>query len=234
MDEMERLEDLKDALSPTGGPSVGLRDRTLASLAGPTPSRRPWTAALVAAAALAAAALGASALLGEPGGTGGAGTSPPLQPAAFTVGVNADGSVTFAAHDIVDPSSATSALNNAGIAGRVINDQTPGCTTGSADIAPADLYPDDTISRGLGTSDTVTLRSSDYPAGGGLMIVITSRGEDTGRAGIAPDPVSVAIFAFDDAGRDPDLCRLRGPGKQLNAARARGGVRAAAERCQAP
>jgi hypothetical protein len=209
MDEMDRLADLKAALSPTSGPSVGLRDRTLASLADPAPSRRRWAGPIVAAAALAATALGAVALVG---GSGGTGTPPPPQPAAFSVSVNADGSVTFAAHDIVDSASATQALNNAGITGRVINDQTPGCATKAHDIAPADLYPDNTIGRGLGTSDTVTLRSSDYPTGGGLLVVITSRGEDTGRAGVAPDPVSVAIFAFDDAGKIPTCVDFSDPG----------------------
>jgi hypothetical protein len=105
----------------------------------------------------------------------------------------------------------TQALNAAGIAGRVINDITAGCATKSDEIRPGDLYPDNTISRGLGTSDTVTLRSTDYPAGGGLLVVVTSRGGDTGRP-VPPDPVSVAIFAFDDAGKIPTCVDFADPG----------------------
>ncbi|HEX2771429.1 MAG TPA: hypothetical protein VHN18_03240, partial [Micromonosporaceae bacterium] len=117
------------------------------------------------------------------------------------------------AHDVVDTVVATQALNGAGITGRVINDQTAGCPTKSDDIAPADLYPDNTISRGLGASDTVTLRSSDYPTGGGLLVVVTSRGEapDPSRP-VPPDRVSVAIFAFDDAGKIPTCVDFADPG----------------------
>jgi hypothetical protein len=217
MDEMDRLADLKVALHPTDGPSDELRARALASVAGGgaaprsvLSARRRWMGPALVAAGVAVVAAGA-VLLGGPGGRpdagdGGATAAGPVavQPAAFTVHVNSDGSVTFTAHDVVDTAAATQALNGAGVTGRVINDITPGCTTKSDDIAPTDLYPDNTISRGLGTSDTVTLRSSDYPAGGGLLVVITSRGEapDPSRP-VPPDPVSVAIFAFDDAGRIP-------------------------------
>jgi hypothetical protein len=210
MDEMDRLADLKGALYPTDGPSDELRARALASMAGgaaPRSARRRWVApALVAG--IAVVAVGA-VLLGSRGGTpgagdGGAAAEGPVavQPAAFAVHVNADGSVTFTANDVVDTVAATQALNEAGIAGRVINDQTAGCTTKSDDIRPADLYPDNTISRGLGSDDSVTLRTSDYPANGGLLVVVTSRGESTGRP-VPPDPVSVAIFAFDDAAKIP-------------------------------
>ena len=193
------MEELKDRFAATD---------TLTPPGDPSPRRR-WAVPLVAAVAVAAAAWGATALLGGASGTDDA---PPLRPAAFTVNANADGSVTFAANEVIDPAAATQALNNAGIAGRVINDVTPGCTTGANDIAPTDLYPDNTIGRGLGESGSVTLRTSDYPAGGGLLVVVTSRGEDTGRAGVAPDPVAVAIFAFDDAGKIPTCVDFADPG----------------------
>lgn len=191
MDEMDKLADLKGALHPADGPSDGMRARALAFMAdGGTPpraARHRWAAPALVVAAVAVAAVATSAvLLGSPGDRH-----------------DADGSVTFTATDVVDTAAATQALNDAGVAGRVINDITPGCPTKADDIAPGDLYPDNTISRGLGSSDTVTLRTSDYPANGGLLVVVTSRGENTGRAGVPPDPVSVAIVAFDDASKIP-------------------------------
>jgi hypothetical protein len=220
MDEMNRLADFKVALYPTDGPSDQLRARALAGVAGaaaPRSARRRWVAPTVVAAGVAVLAAGAVAL-GGPTGTphardAGATTAGPvvLQPAAFGVHVNADGSVTFTAHDVVDTAAATQALNDAGIAGRVINDHTPGCPTKSDDIAPTDLHPDNTISRGLGASDTVTLRSTDYPAGGGLLVVVTADGKGSGRP-VPPDPVSVAIFAFDRASRIPACVDFADPG----------------------
>ncbi|HEU4422394.1 MAG TPA: hypothetical protein VFR67_07615 [Pilimelia sp.] len=223
---MDRLAELKGALYPTDGPSDELRARALASFAGggaaPRSARRRWVGPALGATAVAVVAAGAVLLMSDPGGTrdsgnGGDGRDGPVagpvavQPAAFAVRVNADGSVTFTAHDVIDIAAATRALNDAGIAGRVINDITAGCPTKADDIAPQDLYPDNTLSRGLGTSDTVTFRSSDYPAGGGLLVVVTSRGEDTGRP-VPPDPVSVAIFAFDNAGKIPTCVDFADPG----------------------
>jgi hypothetical protein len=224
MDEMDRLADLKVALYPTDGPSDELRARTMAAVAGggATPrsvlsTRRRWIGPALVAAGVAVVAATAS-LLGGPGetpdaGDGAAAPAGPVavQPAAFTVRINADGSVTFTAHDVIDSVAATQALNRAGVAGRVINDYAPGCPTKSRDIEPGDLYPDNTISRGLGTSDTVTLRSSDYPVGGGLLVVVTSRGGDSGRP-VPPDPVAVAIFAFDVAGKIPTCVDFADPG----------------------
>jgi hypothetical protein len=212
---MDRLAELKGALAVTDGPSDRLRTRALAPLTATTPSvrpvRRPWVAVLAAGAAVVVG--GAIAIGALSGGLSAPDRPGPsaVQLAAFGVSVNADGSVTFTANDVVDPVAATQALNNAGIAGRVINDITPGCPTTGDDIAPADLYPDNTISRGLGASGTVTLRSSDYPAGGGLLVVVTSRGEETGRSGTA-DPVSVAILAFDNASAIPTCVDFADPG----------------------
>jgi len=220
MDEMGRLADLKVALYPTDGPSDELRARALAAATGaatPRSARRRRVAPALAAAGVTVLAAGAVALAGFPGtpdavDEGATAARPKVpQPAAFAVHVNADGSVTFTAHDVVDTTAATQALNDAGVAGRVINDITPGCGTRSGDIAPTDLYPDNTISRGLGASGTVTLRSTDYPAGGGLLVVVTADGGDTGRP-VPPDPVSVAIFAFDSASRIPTCVDFADPG----------------------
>ncbi len=219
MDEMDRLADLKGALYPTDGPSDELRARALAPAAstGATQrsARRRFIGPALVAAGVAVVAAG-TVLLGGPGGMRDAGDDGTtgrvaVQPAAFAVHLNADGSVTFTAHDAVDTTAATQALNEAGIAGRIINDYTAGCPTKSNDLSPADLYPDNTISRGLGTNDTVTFRSSDYPTGGGLLIVVTSRGEASDRP-VPPDPVSVAIFAFDDAGKIPTCVDFMDPG----------------------
>jgi hypothetical protein len=217
MDEMERLAELKVALYPTEGPSDELRVRALAAAAhtGGTmpPPRRRWAGPALVAAGVAVLAVGAY-LLGGPAGVrdGEDGTTGAVavQPAAFAVHLNANGSVTFTAHDVINTTAATQALNEVGIAGRVINDITPGCPTKANDIAPTDLYPDNTIGRGLGSSDTVTFRSSDYPAGGGLLIVVTSRGEASNRP-LPPDPVAVAIFAFDDAGTIPTCVDFADP-----------------------
>lgn len=176
--------------------------------------RRRWAAPALVAAGVAVVVAAGAVLLGDPAGTPDAGDGGPaaIQPAAFTVHVNADGSVTFTATDVIDTAAATQALNEAGIAGRVINDITPGCQTKSDDIQPGDLYPDNTISRGLGSSNTVTFQSADYPAGGGLLVVVLSRGEDTGRPEVPPDPVAVATFAFDDAGKIPACVDFADPG----------------------
>ena len=215
MDEMDRLADLKVALYPTDGPSDELRARALAGgNAAPRSvlfKRRRWLGPALVAAAVAVVAASA-VLLDVAVGNVGDGAPLAVKPAAFTLHVNADGSVTFTAHDVIETAAATQALNGAGVAGRVINDQTAGCPTKSDDIKPGDLYPDNTLSRGLGTSDTVTLRSSDYPVGGGLLVVVTSRGGDSGRAGVPPEPVSVAIFAFDDASQIPTCVDFADPG----------------------
>jgi hypothetical protein len=220
MDEMNRLADLKGALYPTDGPSDQLRARALAGVAGaaaPRSARWRWVAPAVAAAGVAVAAAGAFVLGGATGTPdardGGATAAGPVfpQPAAFAVHLNADGSVTFTANDVVDTAAATRALNDAGIAGRVINDDTPGCSTKSDDIAPADLHPDNTVNRGLGASDTVTLRSTDYPAGGGMLVVVTADGSGSDRP-VPPDPASVAIFAFDSASKVPICVDFADPG----------------------
>src|SRR5262245_14993520 len=100
MNELDRLTDLKRALAPTDGPSPGLRGRALAGV--PVRASRWRWAAPALAAASAAAVAGVLLVGGQP-------DAGDLQPAAFAVHVNADGSVTFAAHDVVDTAAATQA-----------------------------------------------------------------------------------------------------------------------------
>jgi hypothetical protein len=92
-----------------------------------------------------------------------------VRPAAFTLTKNGDGTVTFTAHDLVDTDAATKALNDAGIAGRVLNAQTQSCsgTAGDNDRAGALLEAD----RANG-NNAVTFSSSHVPTGGGLLIVV--------------------------------------------------------------
>ncbi|HZM78369.1 MAG TPA: hypothetical protein VFC19_21805 [Candidatus Limnocylindrales bacterium] len=101
-----------------------------------------------------------------------------VKPASFTVVKNADGTVTFTVHDLLDLSGATKALNDAGIVGRVVTN-TQDCTTGPnvVPVDPNDLYPADTFHRlskggGIVEGDSVTLSSSFYPAGGGLLLTV--------------------------------------------------------------
>jgi len=128
--------------------------------------------------------------------------------AAYSMVRNVDGSITFTVNDMFDPAAATTALNNAGITGRVVKlDGDPGCTTTSGDINPTDTYPDDTNTRAFGKSgeSTATFRSSDYPAGGGLLLVLIDLDlpPQPGRPVIDPGPPTVFIVAFDDAAKIP-------------------------------
>lgn len=219
MNEMNQLAELGEALSPVDVPEDRVRAKMAAGKITPIAARVGWVRPALVAAAVTAVTAGAL-LVGGIGGTPGGGlttstdVSVDAQPAAFTVSVNADGSVTFTAHDVVDAVAATQALNNAGITGRVIND-TPesrdSCPTKNADIKPEDLYPDDHMGRGFRDSDTVTVRTSDYPPGGGLLLVVLDHDELRAR-GRPPLPVVLGILAFDDStkiptcldGRDPD------------------------------
>ena len=120
---------------------------------------------------------------------------------------NADGSITFTVNDMFYPAAATTALHNAGITGRavILNDD-PSCTTTSADINPVDLYPDGTNTRAFGNGpSTATFRSSDYPAGGGLLLVLIDRREPPrpGRPPVEELTPTVFVIAFDDAAKIP-------------------------------
>lgn len=134
--------------------------------------------ALIVIAMVGIVGLGRESATGP--GSGSAATDPDvtIKPASFTVVKNADGSVTFAVRDLLDLSGATRALNDAGIVGRVVT-STADCSTGPnvVPIDPADLYPPDTTHRlsrrdGITGDDVVTVRSSDYPPGGGLLVVV--------------------------------------------------------------
>jgi hypothetical protein len=224
MDEMRELAALGTALRPDEDPSDQLRARVLGGMTEAPATvvrRRRWVAPAVAAAGAAALVAGV-VLLG--GADPDAGKRPPsrdddvvseqpadkpaARPAAFAVRANADGSVTFTARDVVDPTAATRALNDAGITGRVLNWYTAGCASGpfhDGEFDPTDLDPDDigVQKEDLRRSGSVTVRASDYPAGGGLLLVV-----------ITPDPAKsspvgknegtvVVVFAFRRAERIP-------------------------------
>ena len=194
-------------------------DRPLETVIAAGRSRRRRTMAVrTSIASLAVAALGAGALvfngIGEqPVSGGGGGPGPQAQVqfrnAGFTLARNADGSITFTINDVVDTAAATAALNNAGITGRVVElDADPNCPTTSGDIDPTDTYPDDHNGRAFGNGpSTATFRSSDYPAGGGLfLVVIDIRHEGRGdrpAVDVDPDPPTVFVLAFDDASKIP-------------------------------
>jgi len=179
--------------------------------------RRRTMAIRTSIASLAIAALGTGALvlngIGAPpvsdGGAGPGGESRVLaRTAQYSMVRNLDGSITFTVNDMFDPAAATTALNNAGITGRVVilgADQA--CPTTSADINPTDLYPDETNTRAFGRRgpSTATFRTSDYPVGGGLMLVLIdlklpARGD---RPRVDTGPPVVFVLAFDDAAKIP-------------------------------
>jgi hypothetical protein len=209
MNAMDRLAELGEALSPVDVPEDRLRARIAAGRITPVATQTGWVRpTLVAVAAAVAAVIAGAILVGSPPG-GGLARSTDIavnaQPAAFTLSVNADGSVTFTAHDVVDAVAATQALNDAGITGRVINDtpeSSANCPTKNGDIKPEDLYPDDHMSRGFRDSDTVTVRTSDYPPGGGLLLIVMDHDELVARKR-PPLPVVLGILAFDDAAKIP-------------------------------
>lgn len=91
---------------------------------------------------------------------------------------------------------------------------TEDCTTGpnAVPVDPADLYPPDTVHR-LGDhgkvagGDTVTVRSSDYPPGGGLLLVVT---EDLLRDGTSH--LIVVYYAYVDVAKIPTCVNFVDPG----------------------
>ncbi|HZM82386.1 MAG TPA: hypothetical protein VFC19_42240 [Candidatus Limnocylindrales bacterium] len=177
--------------------------------------RRRTTAVRMSIASLAVAALGAGALVfngigGLPASDGGAGPGAAVlaHNAGFTLARSADGAITFTINDVVDTEAATAALNNAGITGRVVKlGADPNCPTTSASIDPTDTYPDDTNTRAFGSGpSTATFRSSDYPAGGGLLLVLLDfegGPQHPSRPPVDPDPPVVFVVAFDDAAKIP-------------------------------
>lgn len=180
--------------------------------------KRGRTPGRTSIASLAIAALGAGALafngIGGPpvsdaGPAPGSGSTVLAHNAGFTLARNADGAITFTINDVVDTQAATVALNDAGITGRVVEvGADPDCPTKSSSINPTDTYPDDHNGRAFGQGpSSVTFRSSDYPPGGGLFLVLIDfeREEPPGDRR-AVDPVIapvVFILAFDDASKIP-------------------------------
>jgi hypothetical protein len=164
-------------------------------------------AAGVLAIGLALAAATMSGTGGSPGSAArtGAGT----QAVAFTVHVNGDGSVTFTARDLVDPAAATRALNDAGIAGRVVN-ITDGCASGPLhdnDLDTFGRWQKEALNQ-RGGSDSVTVRSSDYRPGGGLLLAvkIVARKPD-GRVGAV-----VLVAPYKDVASMPSCVAIPQPG----------------------
>jgi hypothetical protein len=139
-----------------------------------------------------------------------------IKPASFTVVKNADGTVTFTIHDLLDLSGATQALNNAGIVGRVLT-STADCTTGPnvVPIDPDDLYPADTFHRlgdkpgGIVEGDSVTVSSSFYPAGGGLLVTV---GGGYMRFDDNKLHLHVGYLAYIDANKIPQCVNFMDPG----------------------
>ena len=213
MDEMDRLADLKRALHPTDGPTERLRARALAAddnVVRPTEwTRAGWARGGLVAAFVAALAVGALVLAAGTTGPGGTADSVQVRPAGFALHVNADGSVTFTAEEVVDVAAATEALNDAGISGRVVREFTAGCGTTQYDLQPADLYPDESLRRGFEADNTVTVRTSDYPPGGGLLLIV---GVETngGRPSLPARTVQIIILAFDNATDVPTCLNIVG------------------------
>jgi hypothetical protein len=130
-------------------------------------------------------------------GAGGPPESPhrdSTRPASYAVTKNADGTVTFTVHELRDLAGATKALNDAGIAGRVLV-STEGCTAGlnHADLVSVDFTGE------LTGDDTVVVSSSEYPPGGGVLIAVV---------GDVPDNPSVVEVAFVDRNKIPSCVDL--------------------------
>ncbi|MBO0870792.1 MAG: hypothetical protein J2P15_19730 [Micromonosporaceae bacterium] len=182
------------------------------------------TAAVLVAAAVTAGALawtsghqdsGGAGLRAQTGSASQAGTQARsvVRGRGYILEVNADRSVDFTASDLVDPAAATAALNHAGIAGQVAVNR-DACPTAPASwdlIDPAydaRLNPRPSPSAKqppilMTGSETVTLHSSDYPAGGGLLVTIIIRHHD-GVLG-----VNVNLLPYKDVHQVPSTCVAR-------------------------
>ena len=122
---------------------------------------------------------------------------PKLRPAAFTITKNGNGSVTFTAHDLVDTDAATKALNDAGIAGRVVNANTQACSaTAIGSNADGALLA---LANRKGTN-TVTFTSSSYPAGGGMLIVVNPNTTNTWIS----EHVWLMVLVYNDSKKFPN------------------------------
>jgi hypothetical protein len=174
-----------------------------------------FTAVMAAAVAGVALALPAGSPGGAPvarggGETGAAPATAEVRPVGFTVRVNNDGSVDFTATELVDTVAATRALNDAGIAGRVLK-QTTGCPEPDDDdvaVWPPRPRPSSTAPPdfGIAGGQTITLKSSFYPQGGGLLVLIDVRQRPTGPW------VEVGWRGYGDVNKIPTCVDNRDPG----------------------
>lgn len=197
VDEMTRLAELGDALSPDEIPMDRLRARAMTA----TRPRRRWVRPVAVATAVASAAVASAAaavMLAGPVSPpeGPRGDSSPARPAAYEVTRNADGTVTFTVHQLTDMKGATEALNAAGIAGRVVV---------SAKGCPTDLNPEDLtviMYRGeRAAEDTIRVSSSMYPPGGGILIMVAANP-------YRPDKPNVLHASYIDANKIPNCVDL--------------------------
>jgi hypothetical protein len=174
---------------PVAAAAVAVVAASLAITNGPASSPAPSQAARAATGTASIASTGAAT-----------GTTVRTAPAAFTLVANADGSVTFTARDFVDTGAATRALRRAGLTGRVVNQQDPlGCQARSGTFTVNDLFPEGTFKIRYGNS--VTMRSTDYPRGGGLFVAVLA--QSAAHAGQGAAKVRVEILAFKRADRIP-------------------------------
>jgi hypothetical protein len=139
-------------------------------------------------------------------------TTVEIRQVGFTLRINSDGSVDFTATDVVDPAAATTALNNAGIAGRVVVHRDACAPVNWNDVAVIPPFPKPTVTPqpphkpGIMGDETVTLRSSDYPPGGGLLVVIVVRQHPEGTW------AHVSWLGYSDVNKIPTCVQLHDPG----------------------
>jgi len=135
-----------------------------------------------------------------------------IQQVGFTLQINNDGSVDFTATDVVDPAAATTALNNVGIAGRVVVHRDACAPVNWNDVAVTPPKPRPTGTGfpahrpGITGDETVTLRSSDYPPGGGLLVVVVVRQYPEGSW------AHVSWLGYSDVNKIPTCVQLFDPG----------------------
>ncbi|HEX6684707.1 MAG TPA: hypothetical protein VF062_18020 [Candidatus Limnocylindrales bacterium] len=167
-------------------------------------------AATVAAAAVAVSGMSGMALPQNHGGAGpGAQPAPVVENVGFTLRLNADGSVDFTATELVDPAAATAALNKAGIAGRVVVHRDACAPVDWDDVAVVQPRPKSTTDPGrpgIIGDETATLHASNYPQGGGLLVVIVVRHYPQGVW------AHVSWLGYKDVNKIPTCVQLFDPG----------------------
>jgi hypothetical protein len=211
MDEMKTLTELGADLYPEQGPSPQMQTRAMG--APPRNGRLrlviTGAAAVVLAAGTALAVNSLTAAQAEVSRVHVRAAPPQVvepKPVSFTVRTNADGSITFTATDLVDPAAATQALNTAGVAGRVVNIPNESCPIGTPnyrDLAPG-YQPAKAEVGWQGASDSVTVRSTDYPPGGGLLLIVqVDVNKADGQVG-----VGMVVYPYTDVANIPACLRF--------------------------